>query len=85
MAWTIFPDKAPSREVQALATQVERDGGHVLAIYQEPVGDHWQIFCLLPTEKVDASPYQRDISPTHVKRLTEAEAPMPLGQLAERL
>src|SRR5256714_13072981 len=72
MAWTVFPEKTPSREVQALATQVEHDGGRVLAIYQEPVGDHWQIFCLLPKEKVDASPYQRDISPAHVKRLTEA-------------
>jgi ParB family chromosome partitioning protein len=72
MAWTVFPDTAPSREAQALATQVEHDGGHVLALYQEPIGDHWQIFCLLPKEKVDASPYQRDISPTHVKRLTEA-------------
>jgi ParB family chromosome partitioning protein len=72
MAWTTFPDKAPSREAQALATQVDQDGGHVLALYQEPVGDHWQIFCLLPRDKVDASPYQRDISPTHVKRLTEA-------------
>jgi ParB family chromosome partitioning protein len=72
MAWSTFPDKPPSREAQALATQVEHDGGHVLAIYQEPVGDHWQIFCLLPKAKVDASPYQRDVSPTHVKRLTEA-------------
>jgi len=72
MAWTVFPDTAPSRETQALATQVERDGGHVLAIYQEPIGDHWQIFCLLPKDKVDTSPYQRDVSPTHVKRLTEA-------------
>jgi ParB family chromosome partitioning protein len=72
MAWTTFPDKTPSREAQALATQVEHDGGHVLALYQEPVGDHWQIFCLLPRDKVEASPYQRDISPTHVKRLTEA-------------
>jgi ParB family chromosome partitioning protein len=72
MAWTTFPDKTPSREAQALAEQVERDGGHVLALYQEPVGEHWQIFCLLPKDKVDASPYQRDISPTHVKRLTEA-------------
>ena len=70
--WTVFPEKTPAREVQALATQVEHDGGHVLALYQEPVGDHWQIFCLLPKDKVDASPYQRDISPTHVKRLTEA-------------
>jgi ParB family chromosome partitioning protein len=72
MAWTTFPDKTPSREAQALATQVEQDGGHVLALYQEPIGDHWQIFCLLPPDKVDASPYQRDLSPTHAKRLTEA-------------
>src|SRR5512134_1937611 len=72
MAWTTFPGETASREAQALASQVERDGGHVLAVYQEPVGDHWQIFCLLPRDKVEASPYQRDISPTHVKRLTEA-------------
>lgn len=73
MAWVTFPEnKTPSKEAQALATQVERDGGHVLALYQEPIGDHWQIFCLLPADKVEASPYQRDISPTHVKRLTEA-------------
>src|SRR5438046_4987054 len=72
MAWTVVPDKAPSREVHALAAHVEHDGGHVLAIYQEPIGDHWQIFCLLPKDKVDASPYQRDISPAHVKRLTDA-------------
>src|SRR5207245_138408 len=59
-------------QARALATQVERDGGTTLAIYQEPVGDHWQIFCLLPRERVEASPYQRDLSPTHVKRLTES-------------
>ena len=72
MAWTTFPDTTPSRESQALAAQVESDGGTVLALYQEPIGDHWQIFCLLPRDKVDASPYQRDLSPTHAKRLTEA-------------
>jgi ParB family chromosome partitioning protein len=72
MAWTTYPDEAPSRQAQALAAQVETDGGHVLALYQEPIGEHWQIFCLLPRDKVDASPYQRDLSPTHVKRLTEA-------------
>ncbi|HEY7649839.1 MAG TPA: chromosome partitioning protein ParB, partial [Methylomirabilota bacterium] len=70
-AWTTFPEKEPSRAARELATQVERDGGHVLALYQEPVGEHWQIFCLLPLDRVEASPYQRDLSPTHVKRLTE--------------
>jgi ParB family chromosome partitioning protein len=72
MTWTVFPDTQPPKPAQALALRVQSDGGHVLALYQEPVGDHWQIFCLLPREKVEASPYQRDISPTHVKRLTEA-------------
>src|SRR5438046_2586567 len=61
----------PPAKAQALAAQVERDGGTALALYQEPLGDHWQIFCLLPRERVEASPYQRDLSPTHVKRLTE--------------
>jgi ParB family chromosome partitioning protein len=70
--WATFPHEEPARSARDLATQVERDGGHVLALYQEPVGEHWQIFCLLPRTKVEASPYQRDLSPTHVKRLTEA-------------
>src|SRR5947209_18887676 len=62
----------PSAQARALATQVERDRGTTFATYQEPVGDHWPIFCLLPRERVEASPYQRDLSPTHVKRLTES-------------
>ena len=63
--------KEPSKEVAALAVQVETDGGRVLAVYREPVGDHWQIFALLPRERVEPTPYQRDLSPTHAKRLTD--------------
>ncbi len=69
--WRVCPDEEPSKAAAALADQVERDGGTVLAIYREPVGDHWQIFCLLPLEKVEPTPYQRDLSPTHAKRLQE--------------
>ena len=70
--WGVYPEDAqPSKAAAALAEQVERDGGHALAIYQEPVGEHWQIFCLLPMAKVEPTPYQRDLSPTHVKRLQE--------------
>ena len=68
----IYPEKAePPRAIAALAEQVEGDGGHVLAIYQEPEGEHWQIFGLLPLAKVEPTPYQRDLSKTHVKRLQE--------------
>jgi ParB family transcriptional regulator, chromosome partitioning protein len=70
--WAVYPEGAePTRPVLALAEQIDKDGGRALAIYQEPVGDHWQIFCLLPMAKVEPTPYQRDLSPTHVKRLQE--------------
>ena len=62
----------PPRTVREKEDQVAGDGGRVLAAYREPVGGHWQLFCLLPTEKVAPTPYQRDLSPTHVKRLHEA-------------
>ena len=70
--WAVFPEGAePSKQALALAEQVERDGGRALAIYQEPIGEHWHLFCLLPIAKVEPTPYQRDLSPTHVKRLQE--------------
>jgi len=65
------PEKEPPKAVLALMDQVRADGGHALAVYREPVGGHWQIFCLLPTDSVAPTPYQRDLSPTHAKRLTE--------------
>ena len=61
----------PPAAVRELARQVEEDGGQALATYREPVGDHWQIFCLLPREKVEPTPYQRDLSPTHAKKLQD--------------
>src|ERR1700687_1514869 len=69
--WAVYGEGEAPKAVVALAEQVERDGGHALALYREPVGDHWHIFCLLPMSKVEATPYQRDLSPTHVKRLQE--------------
>ena len=63
--------ETPPRAVATLAARAEEDGGRVLAVYREPVGEHWQVFCLLPVDKVAATPYQRDLSPTHVKRLQE--------------
>jgi ParB family chromosome partitioning protein len=64
-------DQEPSKATRTLAEQVQRDGGQVLAVYQEPVGDHWQLFCLLPMDLVEPTPYQRDLSPTHAKRLVD--------------
>jgi len=64
-------DGAP-RAVREMSEQVAADGGTVLAAFREPVGGHWQLFALLPIDKVAPTPYQRDLSPTHVKRLHDA-------------
>src|SRR5258708_19602799 len=64
-------EKIPAA-VSALASAVEADGGVPLAAYQEPIGDHWHIFAMLPIAKAEATPYQRDLSPAHLKRMLEA-------------
>jgi ParB family chromosome partitioning protein len=60
------------RVVDTLLAQIAADGGQAVSTYREPIGDHWQIFCLLPLDKLAPTPYQRDLSPAHVKRLHEA-------------
>ncbi|MFQ5961371.1 MAG: ParB N-terminal domain-containing protein [Candidatus Methylomirabilales bacterium] len=70
--WTVFPvGGVPPPTALTLARQIEGDGGHVLAIYTEPVGEQWQLFSLLPLQQVEPTPYQRDLSKPHVKRLYE--------------
>jgi len=71
MSHGTFPDATPGKPAQELVARIQGDGGHVLAVYKEPVGDHWQVFALLPIDSVEATPYQRDLSPTHAKRLQE--------------
>jgi ParB family chromosome partitioning protein len=55
--------------LEALAAAVEGDGGAVLASYREPFGGAGVVFAALPLEKVEPTPFQRDASPAHVKRL----------------
>jgi len=59
----------PPSSVTELGAQVESDGGRVIGTYKEPVGDHWQVFALLPLDKLEPTPFQRDISRTHAERL----------------
>jgi ParB family transcriptional regulator, chromosome partitioning protein len=59
-------------ELEALAKAVEADGGAVLAAYREPLGGHALLFVALPTEKVERTSFQRDVSDAHVRRLTLA-------------
>ncbi len=60
----------PPDDVRALAATVEEDGGTALACYRDPLGGHWQILVSLPLDRVQPSVFQRDLSDTHVKKLT---------------
>src|SRR5512140_3727811 len=61
-----------SPELEALAKAVEADGGAVRAAYREPLGGHPLLFTALPVDKVERTPFQRDVSDPHVRRLTLA-------------
>jgi ParB family chromosome partitioning protein len=59
---------APAKK---LASDIEADGGVVLSIYRDPLGGNWQVFAALPLERVKPTPFQRDLSDSHVERLTK--------------
>ncbi len=62
---------SPPPEVEKLAAAVASDGGKVLSVYRDPYGGKWMILASLPLESVEATPYQRELSKTHVKRLED--------------
>lgn len=62
----------PPAEVTELARAVEADGGAVLATYREPLGAHALLLVALPIERVAPTPFQRDVSDAHVRKLTRA-------------
>ena len=55
--------------LDVLAEQLEADGGAVLARYSDPFGGHPLLLVALPIGMVEPTPYQRDPSEAHVKRL----------------
>lgn len=60
---------APPGEVAELHRAIEEDGGKVLAVYREPYGGHWLMLAALPIALVEPTPYQRNLSETHVRKL----------------
>jgi ParB family chromosome partitioning protein len=55
-----------------LAKLVEGDGGTIVGSYKEPLGGKHVVIAALPIDKVEPTPYQRDRSETHVKKLADA-------------
>src|SRR4249919_2742581 len=60
---------ATPSDVSELQEAIEEDGGRVLASYREPFGGHWLIMAALPIEKVEPTPFQRNLSDSHARKL----------------
>jgi len=52
-----------------LQRSITEDGGTVLATYREPFGGQWLVLAALPIERVEPTPYQRNLSDAHVRKL----------------
>jgi ParB family transcriptional regulator, chromosome partitioning protein len=63
---------SPPADITRLSKAIEAEGGTVLAPYRDPLGGSWQILAGLPIERVEPTPYQRDLSDAHVTRLRAA-------------
>jgi ParB family chromosome partitioning protein len=54
-----------------LKERIEQEGGAVLAAYRDPLGRNALILAVLPLDKVEPTPFQRDVSDMHHKRLAD--------------
>jgi len=50
---------------------IERAGGIVVGQYSDPLGKHPLLIAVLPLEKVEPTPFQRDVSDMHHKKLAD--------------
>ena len=60
---------ASDTRLDQLAAQVDDEGGAVLGRYNDPFGGQPLLLVALPVASVEPTPYQRDPSDAHVKRL----------------
>jgi ParB family chromosome partitioning protein len=60
-----------SPEVADLVTLVREAGGAPIGAYHEPMGGRPLLLACIPLAAVQPTPFQRDLSPTHAKRLAE--------------
>src|SRR5262245_46000212 len=65
----LSPAECREAALPELAAKIEGHGGAVLTCYKDPLGGSATIVAILPIDKVKPTPFQRDLSETHAKRL----------------
>lgn len=69
-AAAVAAGEAPAA-VDALCQSVADRGGRSLGVFRDPLGGHWHLLASLPLAEVQPTPFQRDLSETHVARLAD--------------
>jgi len=62
-------DGSAPKTVEELRDAIDKDGGKVFTVYREPFGGHWLVIAALPIEQVEPTPYQRNLSDAHARKL----------------
>jgi ParB family transcriptional regulator, chromosome partitioning protein len=57
--------------ISSLESIIEDEGGIVVGRYKDPLGGFPLITAILPVGKIEPTPFQRDLSDTHHKRLAD--------------
>src|SRR6267142_6280755 len=58
-------------EASSVKTRIENEGGFVLGCYNDPLGRQPLIAAVLPIDAVEPTPFQRDLSQAHHRRLAD--------------
>src|SRR6516164_9453196 len=61
----------PTGSATAIAEAIEKAGGCIVGSYKEPLGGHPLLLSVLPIGAIEPTPFQRDLSDTHHKRLAD--------------
>jgi ParB family chromosome partitioning protein len=67
-------DDGSSPPVRELVERIGREGGAFISAYKDPLGGRPVVLAILPCDRVEPTPFQRDLSDAHHKRLAEVIA-----------
>ena len=62
---------SPPAEAAEAASRIEREGGTVVGAYRDPLGGSPVLLAVLPIERIEPTPFQRDLSQVHHRKLAD--------------
>jgi ParB family chromosome partitioning protein len=63
--------EALAGEAAEARARIEREGGLVVGAYYDPLGKQPLVLAVLPVERIEPTPFQRDLSQAHHRRLAD--------------